>query len=99
MRKAAFLFILIGISALVDLPAVAREEPLPGFLEMPQPENQLLEFEKRVAANLDKVEEFRFIKAWTKERGITAYLFGGTASAFGVYTRWETEFQEGRRRF
>ena len=58
-----------------------------------------LEFEKMLETNLPRVEEFRFIKQWAEKKGIQAYLFGGAATAFGVYSRWEKEHQAGQQKF
>lgn len=56
-------------------------------------------FEKDIDAHLTNVEEFMFIKAWAEVHQRRVYLFGGSATAFCVYTRWFKEFQNGSPRF
>ena len=79
--------------------AEATEEKQIEKLSNPIQAGQALEFEKILEANLQKVEEFRFIRQWAQKKGVPAYLFGGAATAFGVYSRWNKEHAEGLRRF
>lgn len=72
---------------------------LTDFLPAPASKGEYLEFEKMIEANLGKVEEFRFIKQWADKKGLPIYLFGGAATAFAVYSKWEKKYQEGVREY
>jgi hypothetical protein len=54
-------------------------------------------FVSEVANRLNRVEEFRFIAKTARELGIeNVYLFGGTASAYGHYVRWDLLRENGQ---
>lgn len=74
------------------------EKPIESLM-VPRPQGEALKFEQMIEANLDRLEEFRFIKEWATKNGVSAYLFGGAATAFAVYSRWEKEFREGSQKF
>lgn len=57
------------------------------------------ELESAVSSGLKKVEQFEFIRHWAEKKGIRAWLFGGTAAAFGHYVRWDIERQKGDKRY
>ena len=46
-----------------------------------------------------RVPEFSFIKEEADKLGVKVYLFGGTASAFGHYVRWDLERERGDKKY
>ncbi len=52
-----------------------------------------------LAANIDRVEEFRFIKRVALSLGVKVYLFGGTAASFGHYAKWDLLRIRGDQRY
>ena len=46
-----------------------------------------------------RVPEFSFIKEEADKLGVKVYLFGGTASAFGHYVRWDLERETGDKKY
>ncbi len=58
-----------------------------------------IELRKAIQSALEKVDEFRFIKGEAQKLGIKVYLFGGTASAFAHYVRWDERRKKGDSRY
>ena len=54
---------------------------------------------RAVKERLLRVPEFSFIKEEADKLGVKAYLFGGTASAFGHYVRWDLERERGDKKY
>ena len=52
-----------------------------------------------VKERLLRVPEFSFIKEEADKLGIKVYLFGGTASTFGHYVRWDLERERGDKKY
>ncbi len=54
---------------------------------------------QETAARLERVPEFKFIKEEANKLGVKVYLFGGTASAFAHYVRWDLEREAGDEKY
>ena len=54
---------------------------------------------RAVKERLLRVPEFSFIKEEADKLGVKVYLFGGTASAFGHYVRWDLERERGDKKY
>lgn len=54
---------------------------------------------KAISARMDLVPEFKFIREQAVKLGIKVYLFGGTASAYAHYVRWDLLREAGDQRF
>ena len=52
-----------------------------------------IEFKHKLLENLEKVEEFKFIRNWAHAKGIPVWLAGGTAAGYGTYVRDQIENQ------
>ncbi len=52
-----------------------------------------------VNLRLDRVPEFLFIREEARKLGVKVYLFGGTASAFAHYVRWDLEREAGDEKY
>ncbi len=63
------------------------------------PSLSLEELRTGLVHGLERVDEFVFIKKRAKEIGIKVYLFGGTASAFAHYVKWDLLRLKGDTRF
>ncbi len=48
-----------------------------------------------IASRLNRVPEFDFIQQEANKLGVKVYLFGGTASTFAHYVRWDLEREAG----
>ncbi len=48
---------------------------------------------------LERVPEFKFIQEEANKLGVKVYLFGGTASAFAHYVRWDLEREAGDEKY
>ncbi len=48
---------------------------------------------------LERVPEFKFIQEEADKLGVKVYLFGGTASAFAHYVRWDLEREAGDEKY
>lgn len=57
------------------------------------------ELAKAIADRMERVPEFRFIRGEAKRLGVKIYLFGGTASGFAHYVRWDLLREHGDARF
>lgn len=57
------------------------------------------EFVSEVHNKLPEVLEFKFIAEQAEKMGFRVWLFGGTASAFAHYVRWDLMRQKGDNRF
>jgi hypothetical protein len=49
--------------------------------------------------NMMNVKEFAFIRSEASKLGVDAYLFGGTASGYGFYEKWNLLRKKGDQRF
>ena len=54
---------------------------------------------RAVKKRIFRVPEFSFIKEEADKLGVKVYLFGGTASAFGHYVRWDLEREAGDKKY
>ena len=54
---------------------------------------------RAVKKRILRVPEFSFIKEEADKLGVKVYLFGGTASAFGHYVRWDLERERGDKKY
>ncbi len=52
-----------------------------------------------VSLRIERVPEFKFIKEEADKLGVKVYLFGGTASAFAHYVRWDLEREAGDEKY
>lgn len=52
-----------------------------------------------LAERMVRVPEFRFIRREAEKLGVKVYLFGGTASGYAHYVRWDLLREGGDRRF
>ncbi|MES2962381.1 MAG: hypothetical protein V4760_00730, partial [Bdellovibrionota bacterium] len=62
-------------------------------------ENQAVEearLVREIEARLARVPQFAFLRAEAEKLGVRVYLFGGTASSFAHYVRWDLLREEGR---
>ncbi len=75
------------------VPGWSQDLQLGSFSLSPQ------ELKQGVAESITKVDEFRFIRKAAQELGVKAYLFGGTASAFAHYVKWDLMRKKGDPRF
>lgn len=57
------------------------------------------ELQRAIEQGLQKVPEFIFIKQLAKQMGVKVYLFGGTASGFAHYVRWDLLRLHGDNRY
>jgi hypothetical protein len=57
------------------------------------------ELAEGIAARIEKVPEFRFIREEAAKMGVKVYLFGGTAAGFGHYVKWDLLREKGDSRF
>ncbi len=57
------------------------------------------EFLMGLGEGIGRVDEFIFIKKMAEKLNVKVYLFGGTASAFAHYVRWDLQRQKGDQRF
>lgn len=55
--------------------------------------------EKEVSKRMSRVAEFKFIREVAAKYDVDIYLFGGTASAFAHYVRWDLLREDGDPRF
>ncbi len=62
-----------------------------------QVETTLLSAETHL--RLERVPEFKFIQEEADKLGVKVYLFGGTASAFAHYVRWDLEREAGDEKY
>ncbi|MFL5812028.1 MAG: hypothetical protein ACJ763_00505 [Bdellovibrionia bacterium] len=58
----------------------------------------LQELEHGISDRLKRVEEFRFIEQEAAKLGVRAWLFGGTASAYAHYVKWDMQRESGDSR-
>lgn len=54
---------------------------------------------EEVTQRLSRVEQFRFIKEEAEKLGVRVWLFGGTASSFVHYVKWDLQRESGDTRF
>ena len=57
------------------------------------------EFTSAISERITNVDEFRFIREAAQKLGVRAYLFGGTASGFGHYVKWDLARELGDTRY
>ncbi len=58
-----------------------------------------LHLSKETEQRIERVPEFKFIKEEANKLGVKVYLFGGTASAFAHYVRWDLERETGDEKY
>ncbi len=56
------------------------------------------ELSQEISISIDRVPEFKFLQQEAQKMGIKAYLFGGTASSFAHYVRWDMLRKKGDTR-
>jgi hypothetical protein len=56
------------------------------------------ELSHEISLSIDRVPEFKFLQQEAAKMGIKAYLFGGTASSFAHYVRWDMLRKKGDTR-
>ncbi len=54
---------------------------------------------KETALRIERVPEFKFIQEEADKLGVKVFLFGGTASAFAHYVRWDLEREAGDEKY
>ncbi len=54
---------------------------------------------KQTLERVERVPEFKFIQDEANKLGVKVYLFGGTASAFAHYVRWDLEREAGDEKY
>src|SRR3989344_3555367 len=96
------LFILFLSSFISYQPIIAAAEDwcAKGFARLSGVvENAPKEFEEALADNITKVSEFAYILNEAEKLGVRAYMFGGTAAAYGHYVKWNLQRLKGDVRF
>ncbi len=85
MRKYIFIIVFVSLQLFSNLKTWAQVEP------------SLLS--KETLERVVRVPEFNFIIREADQLGLQVYLFGGTASAFGHYVRWDLEREAGDTKY
>jgi hypothetical protein len=90
---AAVLFLSASLSSAVALASAQSHFSASDIGVTPQ------EMENFVGKKINEVDEFKFIAETAERLGLRVYLFGGTASAFLHYAKWDMQRQHGDPRF
>jgi hypothetical protein len=99
--KMIFFILLLPIfwqqSILFD--SVADDQALSSTISTSDTRFSTSELTSAISERITKVDEFRFIREEAQKLGVRAYLFGGTASGFGHYVKWDLEREKGDTRY
>jgi len=87
--EKSFLFMALTVVSCV------LSQPMPAHASDISPQ----ELEQAAAAREDRVEEFQFIRQEANHLGVRVWLFGGTASSYLHYVKWDLQREKGDTRF
>jgi hypothetical protein len=107
LRAMAFVLVAVAFSTANFAPSTAFAKPntqqtvgqATQHLSAAQLGITPAQMESYVGNKIYAVEEFRFIAEEAERLGLRVYLFGGTASAFLHYSKWDMQRQKGDPRF
>lgn len=77
--RAVLLSIILTVGSLLSALPVAQANQAVG-------EDELV---RELSLRMDRVPQFAFMRAEAEKLGVKVYLFGGTASSFAHYVRWD----------
>lgn len=99
--RAHTLFLSSLLTVVTAFSASISFAQTPSQTETSASQNQVDEetLTKALVARMARVPEFRFIREEAAKLGIKAYLFGGTASGYAHYVRWDLLRERGDTRF
>jgi hypothetical protein len=93
-HSLAFSLSLSAVTVAVQFPAAAVAAPA-AQQNAVNPEV----LSKELSVRMDRVPEFKFIRETAEKLGVKVYLFGGTASGYAHYVRWDLLREAGDKRY